>query len=281
MTENRGNQPVVVQGIDALGREHGRLFVVIGVFDGLHLGHIYLLRHLQAAARSHGARPAVITFDHHPDEILLGAAPPLLCDPDERLELLANAGVDVTVVQTFDAALRMTSFEDFVQHIADRVDLAGFLMTPDAAFGHERRGTVDAVTGLGRSLGYDVVVVPPMDLGGHPVRSAEIRDSIAAGKLREAAAMLGRPYSVTGFVDSVEGPSMILRFPMPVALPPPGEYAVVLTSGLERTTNSRAVAVAVRPDGTIQLPDGSIEPRPGLVRLTFDGRPDESVTSKS
>lgn len=281
MTENRGNQPVVVQGIDALGREHGRLFVVIGVFDGLHLGHIYLLRHLQAAARSHGARPAVITFDHHPDEILLGAAPPLLCDPDERLELLANAGVDVTVVQTFDAALRMTSFEDFVQHIADRVDLAGFLMTPDAAFGHERRGTVDAVTGLGRSLGYDVVVVPPMDLGGHPVRSAEIRDSIAAGKLREAAAMLGRPYSVTGFVDSVEGPSMILRFPMPVALPPPGEYAVVLTSGLESTTNSRAVAVAVRPDGTIQLPDGSIEPRPGLVRLTFDGRPDESVTSKS
>ena len=281
MTENRWNQPVVVQGIDALGREHGRLFVVIGVFDGLHLGHIYLLRHLQAAARSHGARPAVITFDHHPDEILLGAAPPLLCDPDERLELLANAGVDVTVVQTFDAALRMTSFEDFVQHIADRVDLAGFLMTPDAAFGHERRGTVDAVTGLGRSLGYDVVVVPPMDLGGHPVRSAEIRESIAAGKLREAAAMLGRPYSVTGFVDSVEGPSMILRFPMPVALPPPGEYAVVLTSGLESTTNSRAVAVAVRPDGTIQLPDGSIEPRPGLVRLTFDGRPDESVTSKS
>ena len=280
MTDAQPSHLEVVQGIDALGREHGRLFVVIGVFDGLHLGHSYLLRHLQAAARSHGARPAVITFDHHPDEILLGAAPPLLCDPDERLELLADAGVDVTVVQTFDAALRMTSFEDFVQRIADRVDLAGFLMTPDAAFGHERRGTAETVAELGRSLGYDVVVVPPMDLGGHPVRSAEIRAAIAAGNLSDASAMLGRRYAVTGLVDPVPGPTMVVRFRMPVALPPPGEYPVLASWDLDRPTVRRAVAVSVvvRADGIIELPSGSVDGGLIHMRLTFDDRSAESMT---
>ena len=83
----------VVHGIDALEPPLGRLFVVVGVFDGLHLGHAYLLD----AARStrpptRGARPAVITFDHHPDEILTGSAPPLLCDPDERLRAPGGGG---------------------------------------------------------------------------------------------------------------------------------------------------------------------------------------------
>jgi riboflavin kinase/FMN adenylyltransferase len=145
----------VVEGIDALERAHGRLFVVVGVFDGLHLGHEYLLRELRRVAAEHDARPAVITFDHHPDEILKGSAPPLLCDPEERLERLAAAGVAVTVVQTFDRALRETSYEAFVRRIAGRVELAGFLMTPESAFGFERRGTPETVADLGRSLGYD------------------------------------------------------------------------------------------------------------------------------
>jgi riboflavin kinase/FMN adenylyltransferase len=96
----------VIQGIDALDRSVGRLFIVIGVFDGLHRGHEYLLRELRAAAEANHARPAVITFDHHPDEVLTGQAPPLLCDPGERLERLVAAGVAVTVVQHFDQALR-------------------------------------------------------------------------------------------------------------------------------------------------------------------------------
>ena len=186
MADAKAGHPRLVQGIDALAPEDGRLFIVIGVFDGLHLGHQYLLRELGVAARKRHARSTVITFDHHPDEIIIGAAPPLLCDPDDRLELLAEAGVDVTIVQTFDAALRMTPYDAFIRRIADRIDLAGFLMTPDAAFGHERLGTPDAVAALGKELGYSVVVVPPMDLNGRPVRSGEIRAAIAAGEDRKS-----------------------------------------------------------------------------------------------
>lgn len=214
----------VVHGVDALDRSLGRLFVVIGVFDGLHLGHEYLLRELTAAAAARDARPAVITFDHHPDEILTGHAPPLLCDPDERLERLAAAGVGVTVVQTFDVALRETLYDAFVHGIADRIDLAGFLMTPDSAFGFERGGTPETLAVLGRELGYEVVVVPPFKLDGQAVSSSKIRAAIASGDLATAERLLGRPYSVVGRGSrAMRDP--VLTFEMPVALPPSGWYA--------------------------------------------------------
>jgi riboflavin kinase/FMN adenylyltransferase len=215
----------VVPGIDALDPSVGRLFVVVGVFDGLHLGHEYLLRELARGAAERAAAPAVVTFDHHPEEVLLGKAPPLLCDPDERLARLEAAGVAVTVVQTFDVALRETPFEAFVRRIADRVDLAGFLMTPESAFGYQRAGTPETVAALGHALGYDVAVVPQFTLDGDPVRSSDVRAAIASGDLARAERLLGRPVSVTGQVQR-QGGGARLSFPLPVALPPPGTYPV-------------------------------------------------------
>ena len=209
----------VVAGVDGLRPEHGPIFAVVGVFDGLHLGHQYLLEHLALEADARGARPAVITFDHHPDEVLVGAAPPLLLHPDERLERLASAGVAVTVVQHFDDAVRRTTYDVFVEMIRERTALAGLLMTPDAAFGFERRGTPDTLAALGARDGFDVVVVPPFTFGGRSVRSSDVRAAIGAGDLATAAALLGRPVTVQG--DLRHG---VLTMPWPVALPPDGDY---------------------------------------------------------
>jgi riboflavin kinase/FMN adenylyltransferase len=218
------SEMTVVPGVTSLREGHGRLFVVVGVFDGLHRGHMYLLRALGREADRRGARPAVVTFDAHPDEVLVGAAPPLLLDPDERLARLANAGVEVAVVQHFDRALRETPFDAFVEMIASRTELAGFLMTPDAAFGHERRGTPDALTDLGSRMGFGVAVVPPFEHDGRSVRSSDIRRAIAEGDLSGARAQLGRSHAVTGPI----GQDSVGRFEMPVALPPPGRYAVAV-----------------------------------------------------
>lgn len=215
----------VVHGVAQLSRELGPVFVVVGVFDGLHLGHLYLLGHLVTEAAARGARPTVITFDHHPDEVLTGHAPPLLLDPRERLDRLAAAGVAVTVVQHFDETLRHTAYDDFVEGIRQRVELRGFLMTPDAAFGFERRGTPTALADLGARRGFDVVVVPPFTLDGRTVRSSEIRAEIAAGDLAAAAALLGRPLSLTGVVEDAGPDGVGLGFELPLALPPAGEYA--------------------------------------------------------
>ncbi len=257
----------VVPGIDALTERQGRLFVVVGVFDGLHLGHLYLLRHLREAAASRNARPTVITFDHHPDEVLTGAAPPLLCDPDERLALLAAAGVEVTIVQTFDVALRMTSYQDFIRRVAAHVDLTGILMTPGSAFGNERRGTPEAVADLGRSMGFDTVVVPSLELDGRPVRSAEIRSDIAAGDLAGATALLGRPYSVVGKARGT-GSGLELTVPMPVALPPPGRYRIRLEpAGTERGLGG-AVEIDTAGHIWIHAPDVQVGAADRL-RVTF------------
>ena len=239
----------VSRGLEDLPRSNEPVFVVVGVFDGLHLGHAYLLDHLGREAAARGARPVVVTFDHHPDEIITGNAPPLLCDPDERLERLAAAGVDTTVVANFDQRLRETTYAAFVAMIADRAPLAGFLMTPDAAFGYQRGGTPGSLAALGRGEGFDVVVVPPFELDGQPVRSSEVRSAIAVGELALAARLLGRAHSVVGqAVDRAAGPGSLLRFALPVALPPDGAYPVEVGP-----VHAGARDEAVVEDGSVRL----------------------------
>lgn len=218
------------------------LFVAVGVFDGLHRGHTYLLEHLIREARARTARPAVITFDAHPDAILLGHAPPLLMDPGERLERLAAMGVEVVVVEHFDDALRQTPYHDFIHGITERCRLAGIVMTPDAAFGHERGGTPETVTSLGERDGFDVVVVAPFELDGREVRSSDIRLAIAAGDLTAAERLLGRPYAIIGHADA-DGS---LTFPMPVVLPPTGLYRATGEAATITIGAAGAVSLAAR-----------------------------------
>jgi riboflavin kinase/FMN adenylyltransferase len=255
----------IIDGIDALDRSLGRLFVVVGVFDGLHRGHAYLLGELGRAARARSALPAVITFDHHPDEVLTGSAPPLLCDPEERLERLEAAGVEVTVVQTFDVALRETPYDAFVRRIADRVELAGFLMTPDSAFGYRRAGTPETVAALGRQLGYEVEAVPPFELDGQPVSSSSIRKAIESGDLASAERLLGRPYAVAGRGVEVGVSRVALQFPIPVALPPGGEYDVAIEFGDGTPPWSAGAIIAGR-----ELTLATI-PFQGWARVVFGG----------
>ena len=141
----------------------------------------------------------MITFDHHPDEVLTGSAPPLLCDPTERVARLAEAGVAATVIVHFDLRLRETTYEAFVGQIAGRAPIAGFLMTPDAAFGFQRAGTPEAladarpdarVRGRRRSRRSSSTAAP--------VRSSDVRAAIAAGDVETAARLLGRPHAVVG-----------------------------------------------------------------------------------
>jgi len=251
----------VVPGIEALEAADGPLFVVVGVFDGLHRGHAYLLRELRRAARRHEARAAVVTFDHHPDEILVGAAPPLLCDADERLRLLAGAGVDVTVVQHFDERLRNTPFDAFIDSIARRAAIAGFLMTPDAAFGHDRGGTAVTVAALGAEREFEVEVIPPFTLDGSPVRSSDIRAAIAAGDLAGARRLLERAVAVVG-EDVSDGATTRLTFALPVALPPEGRYPVQAAAAGDRP--SRAIAVVETSEVVLD------RPLSGRIGVAFD-----------
>lgn len=249
----------VVGGVDALRPEHGPVFAVVGVFDGLHLGHLYLLDHLHREAAARSAQATVITFDHHPDEVITGSAPPLLLDPEERLLRLAAAGVDVTVVQHFDETVRRTPYDVFVGRIRAHAGLAGLLMTPDAAFGFERRGTPETLAALGAADGFDVVVVPPFTLGGRSVRSSDIRTAIAGGDLGAAERLLGRPVTIAATAgSSLDGSETPLSFPWPMALPPDGRYRGIV-AGAKATLSISGGSATL--DGT--------RPEPGRVEIVL------------
>ena len=177
----------------------------------------------------------------------------------------------------FDQALRETPYDRFVDRLEARTPLAGFLMTPDAAFGYRRAGTPASLGELGDRRGWEVVVVPAFEIDGRAVRSTQIRDAIADGDLDAAARLLGRPHAVVG--ESREaGEGSVLRFPLPVALPPDGRYAARVAAGSPEAGNGLVAGEAsedgvgvdaVVDDGVLTLPSAR---RAGRTRVVFTAR---------
>jgi len=142
-------------------------------------------------------------------------------------------------------------------------------MTPDAAFGHERRGTPTTLAELGGRLGFDVEVVPPFRLDGRPVRSASIREAIAAGRLDVARRSLGRSVAVTG---GRRGD--VVDFPIPVALPPDGRYDASVEPAwtpLGRVAGPRRARVTVE-GGAVRMSPLAAAGTGGRARVTFGRR---------
>ena len=175
------------------------VFVVVGVFDGLHLGHAYLLEHLvaEAARRGRPARGDHLRPPSRRDPHRLRAAPPVRPGRAPRAPRRRRRG------HHGRRPLRPAPARDDVRRVRgdDRGTgprWPGFLMTPDAAFGYRRAGTPETLAALGASAGFEVVVVPPFELDGRPVRSTEVRAAIAAGDLATATHLLGRAHCVVG-----------------------------------------------------------------------------------
>lgn len=230
------------------------MVATVGAFDGVHRGHVALIGSLVREARRRSAQAVVVTFDPHPAAVLRAMAPDLLCDPAERDGRLADLGVDHLVVERFDAALAAQSAEAFVGRLEAGRRLVALLMTETSAFGHARGGTLASMRVLGATQGFAVIEVAQRRSGGDVVSSSRIRAAVAAGRLAEAARLLGRPYAVTGTVVRGDGRGRALGFPTanfafaePVALPPDGIYAVRVSWGGDPTHPTR------RADGVASL----------------------------
>jgi riboflavin kinase/FMN adenylyltransferase len=210
------------------------LVVTVGVFDGLHRGHQRVVAATVAEARARNARATVVSFEPHPDAVLRGAPPPLLCDPAEREARLASLGVALLVRQRFDADFAARSAASFVEQLAGpRGRLRGLVMTPESAFGRGREGNALTLAPLAARLGFAIVQVPALAVGGQRVSDSRIRALVASGRLAAAARLLGRRYALVGTVVRGDArgralgfPTANLAFPAPVTLPPDGIYAV-------------------------------------------------------
>ncbi len=227
----------VVDGVDDLPA--GVAFVAtVGVFDGMHRGHEAVVRATRDAARRLDATAVAITFEPHPELVLRGSGPPLLCDPLEKLMRLGRDGIDTVVVQAFDRTFAGQTAAEFIARLSAGRHLRGIVMSAESAFGRDRAGTAAAVAELGADRGFEVLQAPLVAVGGERISSSRIRHELETGRLSAAARQLGRRYAVIGEVVHGDGrgrtlgyPTANLAFPAPVALPRNGIYAVRVTWG--------------------------------------------------
>ena len=205
-------EPIVLPGKKRPARSR---VITVGTFDGLHRGHQAVLDALCSVAREHGKPSLVVTFEPHPLYVIRPEqAPKLLCTSREKLELLHASGVDEVVVVPFTPQLAEYSPHDFVELVLrDHFGLEHLVIGYDHGFGKGRSGDAATLQHIGRELGFEVTVVPHTDLRDAPISSSRIRRLLSEGNVREAAAALGRNYSIVGTVVRGDGRGKALGFP--------------------------------------------------------------------
>jgi riboflavin kinase/FMN adenylyltransferase len=211
--------------------------VTVGAYDGVHVGHRHVIAQLRELAQARGLETVVVTFDRHPATIVRPeSAPSTLTDLEQKLELLADCGVDRTVVVRFDRARSDESAEDFVTTVLVGALSARLVVVgQDFHFGHGRKGDVAFLSEMGGVEGFEVepVALVGGGAGDAPVSSTRIRKLIASGEVAGAAALLGRPHQVRGVVEHGAGrggrllgyPTANVGVAAEIALPAPGVYA--------------------------------------------------------
>ncbi len=204
----------------------------LGFFDGVHLGHQALLSACRDLAARAGCAAGVITFDTHPDTLVLGQAPALINTEADRARLLRRFGMENIIALPFDRAMMHLPWQDFVSLLLQQHEAAGFVVGQDFRFGHKGKGSAQVLNAFCRERGLACTVVSEQKLEDTVVSSTHIRTLLAEGKMEEAVRFLGHPHILTGTVISGRGlghtmgiPTANLALPEGVAVPKFGVYA--------------------------------------------------------
>lgn len=190
------------------------VMATIGFFDGVHLGHRFLIDEVKAAAAQRGLPSAVITFPTHPRAVLQkDYQPRLLNSFEEKLRLLASTGVDYCIVLDFTIALSQLSAEAFLHVLSEEWHVRGLVIGYDHRFGHDRQDGFEQYVRYGRQCGIEVVKAGAFDAGHTAVSSSEIRRLIQEGQVERAAQLLTYDYPLSGRIVSGYKVGRTLGFP--------------------------------------------------------------------
>jgi riboflavin kinase/FMN adenylyltransferase len=188
----------VYRAIREIPAGFGPCAAVIGNFDGVHLGHQEILSAVTAQARARGLHSIALTFDPHPEQFLRPRnALKLLTPMNERVRLLAAAGIDAVLALPFDAALAMLPAREFVRGIlVDSLAVRSLHEGGNFRFGRGAEAGVEELKAFGDEYGFALHVHPAVRVHGLEVSSSAIRELLAAGDVRTARWMLGRPFAL-------------------------------------------------------------------------------------
>ena len=192
--------------------------VTVGEYDGVHRGHRTIVSEMHRLAAERGCATAVVTFDRHPATIVRPeSAPLLLCDLDHKLELLAETGVDYTLVVEFTPEQAEVPAEVFARQVlVDCLQARAVVVGADFHFGKGRRGNVETLGVVGEEFGYEVLGLPlvkHLTGEGEVISSTSIRAALSDGDVEKAHRLLGRPFEVRGVVTPGDRRGRTIGFP--------------------------------------------------------------------
>ena len=246
-----------------------KVCLAIGFFDGVHLGHQQIVRQTIADARQHEGIALVITFDRHPNSVVVPArVPPLIYSLSQKLRAIESLGTHTLLLIHFDKAFSEQPGEAFIRGLVTELGgIQSLCVGSNFLFGHKRGGNVALLKKLGEELNFAVHGMAAVSLDGDAVSSTRIRDAISAGDLDAASQMLGRAYSLAGTVIRGDRLGHQIGFPTANldatgrALPPNGVYAVrAELPGAASSSSYRGVMnIGVRPTVSEQHPQRRVE----------------------
>lgn len=241
--------------LEEIPASFGSSAITIGKFDGVHIGHVEIIRHLNAVAQTRGLTAVVVTFDRHPTALFHPEAHPAqITSLTQRIDLIQKAGVDTNLVLPFTHELAALSPRDFVMTVVvEALHAQVVLVGQDFRFGWHAEGDVDRLEELGVEFGFEVIVIADVSsANGLRVSSSAIRLVMGEGDVESASALLGRLPSVSGTV--VHGAKRGRELGYPTAnltqdstglIPADGVYAGWLTD--KGTRYPAAISVGSNP----------------------------------
>jgi riboflavin kinase/FMN adenylyltransferase len=189
--------------------------VSIGTFDGVHRGHLAILKDLKKAAEESGLYPIIVTFEPHPRRLVTPNDPPkLLTNLEEKIRILRDFVDGTLLVLKFNKELMNMTAREFIEEILLKTCRAAKMVVGyDHAFGKNRSGTIDKLKVLSEELSFDLTVVPPVLVDDMPISSTRIRRLIDGGEFRKARQLLGHDYPIMGRVTRGIGLGKKLGYP--------------------------------------------------------------------
>lgn len=223
----------IIRQLDSLPSDARGGAVAIGNFDGVHRGHVAIVKRLLERAEAVSGPAIVFTFDPHPVRLLRpDQCPPPLTWTERKAELLAAQGVDWIIAYPTDEALLQLSAADFFQKIVrDALAARALVEGPNFYFGHNREGTVKRLAELSAAADITLDVVPPVEIDGQIVSSSRVRELVRGGQVEQALKLLSAPYRIRGMVTHGAGRGAKIGFPtanlsaIDTLLPAQGVYA--------------------------------------------------------
>ncbi len=206
----------LIRNLDELEKPLLNPVLTIGNFDGVHRGHLALFDKVKERAKAIRGQSAVMTFDPHPLKRLRPKdAPPMITDVPHKLELIANAAIDVIFCLAFTEKFAAVSAEDFIEDIlVKRIGVKELVVGYDYVFGNKRKGDIALLREMGSKLGFSLHVMPPVSVEGATVSSTAVRRLVRDGDLKEASVLLGRYHEISGrVVKGMNRGGRLLGFP--------------------------------------------------------------------